>query len=95
MIRTLHEEINCCAGLNMAALTIQLLVHMIEEKTGEPRNPDSVERVKSGRRRAISPSMRPSESRKTESVFRPCSVCGSSSWDTDEIRGETSCSECG
>ena len=25
----------------------------------------------------------------------PCKVCGSRSWDTDDIRGETICSECG
>lgn len=25
----------------------------------------------------------------------PCKVCGANSWDTDDIRGETSCSECG
>ena len=49
----------------------------------------------SGGRRAIVPSMRPSTSRKTEGVSRPCTVCGSNSWDTDEVRGETSCSECG
>ena len=68
---------------------------MIEENSGQSRNSNAKEPVKAGRRGAIAPSMRPSESRKTESVFRPCSICGSSSWDTDEIRGETSCSVCG
>ena len=84
-----------CAGLSNTSITIQLLVHMIEGNSGKSRNSKAKEPVKAGRRGAIAPSMRPSESRKTESVFRPCSICGSSSWDTDEVRGETSCSVCG
>ena len=38
---------------------------------------------------------RPSRSRSTESVSGKCEVCGGSSWDSDEIRGETICSDCG
>ena len=38
---------------------------------------------------------RPSRSRSTESVSGRCEVCGGSSWDSDEIRGETICSDCG
>ena len=38
---------------------------------------------------------RPSKSRSTESVSGSCEVCGASSWDSDEVRGETICSECG
>ena len=82
-------------GLNSKAVTIQLQVDKMNEKSksrGESATPSS---SGSGGRRAIVPSMRPSTSRKTEGVSRPCTVCGANSWDTDEVRGETSCSECG
>ena len=39
--------------------------------------------------------LRPSRNRGTESVTGTCQVCGGSTWDTDEIRGETICSRCG
>ena len=45
--------------------------------------------------RSIVPAQRPSKSRGTESVTGPCKICGSNSWDNDDIRGETSCSDCG
>ncbi len=38
---------------------------------------------------------RPSRSRRTEAVSGACVVCGGTSWDSDNIRGETVCSECG
>ncbi len=38
---------------------------------------------------------RPSRSRGTESISGTCEVCGGSSWDCDNIRGETVCSDCG
>ena len=38
---------------------------------------------------------RPSRSRRTEAVSGTCEVCGGTSWDADNIRGETVCSECG
>ena len=46
-------------------------------------------------RRGISTSSRPSRSRSTESMAGSCEVCGGSSWDADNIRGETVCSDCG
>ena len=82
-------------SLNSTAITIQLQVDMMKENAksqGESVSPGS---SGSSGRRTIVPSMRPSTSRKTEGVSRPCTVCGSNSWDTDEVRGETSCSECG
>ena len=45
--------------------------------------------------RKISSNSRPSRSRRTESISESCKICGSTSWDSDEIRGETTCSECG
>ena len=38
---------------------------------------------------------RPSRARRVEAVEGSCEVCGSTSWDSDDIRGETVCSECG
>ncbi len=45
--------------------------------------------------RGLKTGSRPSRSRSTESVSGKCEVCGGSSWDSDEIRGETICSDCG
>ncbi len=50
---------------------------------------------KHSRRINLSNNSRPSRIRNTESISEPCKICGSSSWDSDDIRGETSCSECG
>ena len=38
---------------------------------------------------------RPSRSRSTEAMTGSCMVCGGNSWDADDIRGETICSDCG
>ncbi len=46
-------------------------------------------------RRGIKTSSRPSKARSTESMAGSCEVCGGSSWDADNIRGETVCSDCG
>ncbi len=76
-------------------MTIQLLVDKMKETVQRRGKSVTSKSGRVSRGGGIVPSMRPSTSRKTESVSRPCSVCGSNSWDTDEIRGETSCSECG
>ena len=39
--------------------------------------------------------VRPSRARNTEIVSGACEVCGSDEWDTDVVRGETSCAVCG
>lgn len=61
------------------------------KQAGKKMNPSS----RTARRSSIVPSRRPSRSRGTEAVTGPCEVCGSNSWDHDDIRGETSCSDCG
>ena len=38
---------------------------------------------------------RPSKARNTEAMSGSCDVCGGNSWDADDIRGETICSDCG
>ena len=45
--------------------------------------------------RGISTSARPSRARSTESMAGSCEICGGTSWDADNIRGETVCSDCG
>ncbi len=52
-------------------------------------------RVKRARGAGLSTGTRPSRSRRTETVSGACDVCGGTSWDSDNIRGETVCSECG
>ena len=51
--------------------------------------------VKSKKKRRIAPSSRPSRARNTESMSGSCEVCGGTSWDSDNVRGETICSDCG
>ena len=50
---------------------------------------------KNSRKKELTANKRPSRSRGTESVTGKCKICGSNSWDTDSVRGETICSECG
>ena len=50
---------------------------------------------KSTRRGKISTGSRPSRVRSTESMVGSCAICGGTSWDADNIRGETVCSDCG
>merc|ERR1712159_965997 len=45
--------------------------------------------------RSIATSVRPSRTRSTESMAGSCEICGGTSWDADNIRGETVCSDCG
>ena len=47
------------------------------------------------RNKSITPNKRPSRARGTEAVTGKCKICGSNSWDTDAVRGETICAECG
>ena len=71
------------------------MVDKTEVGSSATQSSESNKSDRTTQRRGINPSMRPSESRKTQSIFRPCTICGSNSWDTDEVRGETSCSQCG
>jgi transcription initiation factor TFIIB len=55
-----------------------------------------VTKADSGKKnRGIRSSARPSRRRSTESMAGSCLVCGGTSWDADNIRGETICSDCG
>ena len=78
----------------MSIPTIQLEVDMMN------RSPSGKSKVsKSDRKRGQSGTLttgpRPSRARRVEAVEGSCEVCGSTSWDSDDIRGETVCSECG
>jgi transcription initiation factor TFIIB len=61
-----------------------------EQKSYENRNKNE-----GGRKKTIIPNKRPSRARGTEAVTGKCKVCDSNSWDTDSVRGETICAECG
>jgi transcription initiation factor TFIIB len=78
----------------MIATTIQLEVDMM--KRSAARESEVENKKKSDmKRRVISTRKRPSRSRSTESMSGSCEVCGESSWDADNVRGETVCSDCG
>ena len=47
------------------------------------------------RKKELTSTKRPSRTRGTEAVTGKCKICGSNSWDTDSVRGETICAECG
>jgi transcription initiation factor TFIIB len=75
-------------------MTIQLQVDMM--------NRDIVVKSGSGnkssrgkREGSVYPGSRPSRTRSTEAMVGSCEVCGGTTWDADNIRGETVCSECG
>ena len=78
----------------MVIIAIQPEVDMMKKTIAgsfKSKNADSSK----GRSRNISSNVRPSRKRGTESISGSCEICGSTSWDSDEIRGETSCSDCG
>ena len=52
-------------------------------------------RKNNSRKKEVITSKRPSRARGTEAITGKCKICGSNSWDTDTVRGETICSECG
>ncbi len=45
--------------------------------------------------KSITTSSRPSRGRGTEIIAGKCKICGGNSWESDQVRGETSCTECG
>ena len=81
--------------LNNKGPTIQLRVEKMERDTARQAGESERASQKRSRSKPIRPARRPSRERGTESMAGPCKVCGANSWDTDDIRGETSCSECG
>ena len=67
---------------------------MMERATNSRPDRDS-ETSRGSRKGPISTGERPSRSRSTEAISGSCKVCGGNSWDADDIRGETICSDCG
>ena len=78
----------------MLIMTIQLEVDMMKRSIAG-KSEAARRRKKSKKSRAISTNTRPSRSRSTEAMSGSCEVCGGTSWDADNIRGETVCSDCG
>ena len=78
----------------MFTMTIQLEVDMMKSGTAVKSN-ISIKSTSSNQRTVISTNARPSRARSTENMAGSCEVCGETSWDADNIRGETICSNCG
>jgi len=78
----------------MLIMTIQLEVDMMKRSTARESGVTS-KSAEGTQSRGISTSSRPSRARSTESMTGSCEVCGGNSWDADNIRGETVCSDCG
>jgi transcription initiation factor TFIIB len=81
-------------SLNRTELTIQLQVDMMKRSTAR-KSETTNKGVRRKRRGSVSPNSRPSRTRSTEGMTGSCDVCGGASWDSDNIRGETICSDCG
>lgn len=65
-------------------------------KSSTARKSGAKDKVNDGLKRGkISSSSRPSRSRSAEGMSGSCEICGGTSWDADNIRGETVCSDCG
>ena len=83
-----------CNCLYISVTTIQLEVDMMsEDAKSEIKALAGV--GKEPRRVGVKSASRPSRRRNTESISGSCQICGSNSWDSDEIRGETTCTDCG
>ncbi len=78
----------------MLTMTIQLEVDMMKRSTARKFDVTNKSRI-GNKSRSISSNSRPSKARNTESVTGTCDICGGTSWDSDNIRGETVCSDCG
>lgn len=87
---TLHNE-----RFKYIRLTIQLEVDMMDRESQGQKSYENRNKNEGGRKKTIIPNKRPSRARGTEAVTGKCKVCDSNSWDTDSVRGETICAECG
>ena len=87
---TLHNE-----RFKYIRLTIQLEVDMMDRESQGQKSYENRNINEGGRKKTIMPNKRPSRARGTEAVTGKCKVCDSNSWDTDSVRGETICAECG
>lgn len=68
---------------------------MMSERPHNQSKSSNLIKENNSRKKEFNYNKRPSKSRGTESVTGKCKICGSNSWDTDSVRGETICSECG
>jgi len=79
----------------MTDLTIQLEVDMMKRGKQQQKSPVNKNDNGDNRKKTIVPNKRPSRARGTDAVTGKCRICDSNSWDTDSVRGETMCAECG
>lgn len=79
----------------MTDLTIQLEVDMMKRGKQQQKSPVNKNDNGDNRKKTIVQNKRPSRARGTDAVTGKCRICDSNSWDTDSVRGETMCAECG
>jgi len=67
----------------------------MERVTATQKNSEINEKNSAISNKSIVTGIRPSRSRGTEIIAGKCKICGGNSWESDQIRGETSCTDCG
>ena len=67
----------------------------MERRTAKPASASRGTSESANRAKPIVTGKRPSRSRSTEAMTGTCKICGGNSWDSDDIRGETICADCG
>ena len=67
----------------------------MERLTAKPASASRSTSKSANRATPIVTGKRPSRSRNTEAMTGTCKICGGNSWDADDIRGETTCADCG
>ena len=92
--RKLTRNIPCKSAVYLSSKTINLFKSFLKKKH-EISGRLVPKTVKSSRKGPFSSGVRPSKSRSTEAMTGTCLVCGGTSWDADNVRGETICSDCG
>ena len=90
----MRNEIKNYQSLYTSVQTIQLEVDMMDRSTSG-KSKVAKKGQRRGRNGTMTTGSRPSRARRVEAVEGSCEVCGSTSWDSDDVRGETVCSECG
>ena len=76
-------------------MTIQLRVDKMERRTASRASTSGRTSKSANRSTPVITGKRPSRSRSTEAMAGSCKICGGTSWDADDIRGETICADCG
>jgi transcription initiation factor TFIIB len=82
-------------GLKVMSGTIQPQVEKMSRDTAQRNDTPKSTPKSTKKRKPLSVPKRPSKARGTDAKSGACEICGSNSWDTDSVRGETLCADCG